>query len=239
MDGPRPAADATRTAGEGAPTRVVVAEDDVLLREGIATLLASAGMVIVGRAGDAETLLDLVDTEGPSLVVTDIRMPPSQGVEGLLAARTIRARHPDIALLVLSAHVELDHATDLLATGQAIGYLLKSRVTRVDAFIEAVRRVVAGEAVIDPEVVREVFAARRRDDPLDALTPRELEVLRLMAEGRSNAGIAHSLWITDGTVEKHVQSILGKLDLADGEDDHRRVLAVLRYLQAREGQRPR
>jgi serine/threonine-protein kinase PknK len=231
------AATASATSG-GTQVRVVVAEDDVLLREGLATLLTQAGMAVVGRAGDADALLELVETQRPHLVVTDIRMPPTHSVEGLLAARSIRTSHPGIALLVLSAHVELQQVTELLATGRAIGYLLKNRVTHVEAFVDSVRRVVAGETVIDAEVVRELFAARRRDDPLDALTPRELEVLRLMAEGRSNAGIAHSLWITDGTVEKHVQSILGKLALPDGEDDHRRVLAVLRFLEARGDGRP-
>ena len=214
------------------PDRVLLAEDDVLLREGLATLLARSGFTVVGQVGTAPELLASVERLGPTVVVTDVRMPTDQGVDGLDAARTIRATHPGIAILVLSAHVEAEHAMELLASGTGIGYLLKSRVTRVDEFIDAVRHVADGGTAIDPELVRELLGARRRDDPLAALSAREREVLALMAEGRSNTAIARALYITEGTVEKHIQNILGKLGLAETPDDHRRVLAVLRFLEA-------
>jgi DNA-binding NarL/FixJ family response regulator len=210
----------------------VLADDDVLLREGLATLLRESGFDVVGQVGDAESLVRAVASESPGIVVTDIRMPPTHTTEGLVAARQIRDRSPGVAIMVLSAYVEAEHAIDLLAGGRGVGYMLKSRVTRVDEFTDALRHVARGGSAIDPELVRELLTARRREDPLHELTPREREVLRLMAEGRSNAGIARQLWITDGTVEKHVQSVLGKLGLADEPDDHRRVLAVLRYLEA-------
>jgi DNA-binding NarL/FixJ family response regulator len=216
-----------------APTRVVLAEDDVLLREGLARLLASAGFDVVAQVGDQGGLLEAVDRLAPTMVVTDIRMPPSHRTEGLDAAAAIRRDHPDISILVLSAHLETQHAIELLAGGNGVGYMLKNRVTRVEEFIRAVEHVARGGSAIDPELVRELFATKRRDDPLGALTPREREVLELMAEGRSNAGIARVLWVTEGTVEKHVQSILGKLDLAEAADDHRRVRAVILYLEAR------
>ena len=214
-------------------TRVALADDDVLLREGLAGLLERSGYEIVGRCGDASELIELVREHQPDLVIVDIRMPPSQTTEGLEAARVIREEVPETAILVLSAHVELEHAMDLLASGRRIGYLLKSRVTDVDDFLVMLERVVKGASVVDPALVQELVAVRRVNDPLEGLSPRELEVLALMAEGRSNAGIARQLWVTEGTVEKHVHSILRKLRLPEGEDDHRRVLAVVTYLDVR------
>lgn len=215
-----------------APVRVVIADDDVLLREGLASLLARSGFDVVGQAGDGPQLLDVVRATKPELVVTDIRMPPTHTTEGLDAARVIRDELPDTAILVLSAHVDVDDAMDLLASGQRIGYLLKSRVTDVADFIESVESIARGASIVDPALVQELVSARRRNDPLAALSDREREVLALMAEGRSNAGIAHRLWVTEGTVEKHVRSILTKLDLAETGEDHRRVLAVITFLDA-------
>lgn len=212
--------------------RVVVADDDVLLREGLASLLARSSFEVVGQAGDAEELLTLVRDERPQLAIVDIRMPPEHHTEGLDAARTIRAQWPDVAILVLSAHVDVDHAMELLAGGHSIGYLLKSRITDVDDFIDTVRRIAGGASVVDPALVQELVSARRRDDPLAALSAREREVLTLMAEGLSNAGIARRIWVTEGTVEKHVRSILTKLDLPETGDDHRRVRAVILYLDS-------
>jgi DNA-binding NarL/FixJ family response regulator len=220
-------------APETSDLRVVLADDDVLLRSGLASLLDGPGFSVVGQAGDAEALLGLVRDLVPDLVVVDIRMPPGQSVEGLEAARTIREELPDIAIMVLSAHVEVEHATTLLAGGRGIGYLLKTRIVDVDDFIDSLGRVARGGSVVDPALVQELVAAQRRDDPLGALSPRELDVLALMAEGRSNLGIAQALWVTEGTVEKHVRSILTKLDLAEESTDHRRVLAVIRFLQSR------
>jgi DNA-binding NarL/FixJ family response regulator len=211
---------------------VVVADDDVLLREGLAQLLTGAGFDVVGRAGEPTQLLALVRDEKPDLAIVDIRMPPTHTVEGLDAARTIRAEWPGTAILVLSAHVEVEQATELLAAGAGSGYLLKDRVTDVEDFLASVDRVVKGGSVVDPALVQELLAARRVDDPLQALSPREREVLGLMAEGRSNAGIGHQLWVTEGTIEKHVRSILMKLRIAETTDDHRRVLAVLAYLDS-------
>jgi DNA-binding NarL/FixJ family response regulator len=213
--------------------QTVVADDDVLLREGVASLLNRSGFEVVGQAGDSESLLALVRDKRPQLVVTDIRMPPTNTTEGLDAAQTIRAELPDTAVLVLSAHVDVDHAMDLLAGGRAIGYLLKSRVTDVNEFVDTVGRIANGASVVDPALVQELVSARRRDDPLAALSDREREVLTLMAEGLSNAGIARRIWVTEGTVEKHVRSILTKLDLHETGDDHRRVRAVIMYLEAR------
>jgi DNA-binding NarL/FixJ family response regulator len=213
--------------------QVVVADDDVLLREGVASLLNRSGFDVVGQAADSESLLALVRDKRPSLVVTDIRMPPTNTTEGLDAAQTIRTELPDTAILVLSAHVDVDHAMDLLAGGRAIGYLLKSRVTDVNEFVDTVGRIANGASVVDPALVQELVSARRRDDPLAALSEREREVLTLMAEGLSNAGIARRIWVTEGTVEKHVRSILTKLDLHETGDDHRRVRAVIMYLEAR------
>jgi DNA-binding NarL/FixJ family response regulator len=213
--------------------RVVLAEDDVLLREGIAGLLENAGFEVVGQARDAPGLMALVREHRPDLALIDIRMPPGQSTEGLQAAREIHEELPETAICVLSAHVEVDQAMDLLDTGQRSGYLLKSRVTDVGEFISSLDRIIHGGSVIDPALVHELVAARRANDPLDELTAREREVLALMAEGRSNAGIARELVVTEGTVEKHVHSILSKLLLPETGDDHRRVLAVLTFLDAR------
>jgi DNA-binding NarL/FixJ family response regulator len=211
--------------------RIVLADDDTLLREGVASLLAGAGFDVIGQAHDAAALLDLVREYRPNLAIIDIRMPPDYLTEGLDAAREIREQFPATGILVLSAHAEVEEAMELLAAGQGVGYLLKSRVTDVAEFAETVGRVAAGGSVVDPALVHELVAARH--GALQQLTDREREVLQLMAQGRSNAGIAHRLWITEGTVEKHVRSILSRLDLADSEDDHRRVLAVLAYLESR------
>jgi DNA-binding NarL/FixJ family response regulator len=212
--------------------RVVVADDDVLLREGLASLLERSGFEVVGQAGDGTQLLDLVREHEPDLVIVDIRMPPTHSVEGLEAAHVIREEFPEAGILVLSAHVEIEHATDLLATGHGIGYLLKGRVLNVDEFIEAVQRIAAGGSVVDPGLVQTLVQVRRGDDPLSTLTAREREVLALMAEGRSNAGIATELWLAEGTVEKHVRHILAKLKLPETKDDHRRVLAVVAFLKS-------
>jgi serine/threonine-protein kinase PknK len=213
--------------------RVVLADDDTLLREGIASLLERSGFTIVGQADDAPGLLALIREHRPDLAIIDIRMPPDYLAEGLEAATVIREEFPATGILVLSAHAEVEHAMDLLATGCRVGYLLKGRVTDVDEFTETVGRIASGGSVVDPALVQELIGARRRDDTLQQLTDREREVLALMAEGRSNAGIAHRLWITEGTVEKHVRSILARMKLLDAEDDHRRVLAVLAYLASR------
>jgi DNA-binding NarL/FixJ family response regulator len=213
-------------------TRVVLADDDVLLREGLASLLERSRFEVVGQAGDSTRLIELVRESRPELVVVDIRMPPSHSTEGLQAARAIREEFPDIGILVLSAHAEVEHAMELLAGGRGIGYLLKARVTDVDDFVETLGRIAGGGSVVDPALVQELVTARRTDDPLTDLSPREREVLGLMAEGRSNAGIARVLWVTEGTVEKHVHSILGKLRLPEAADDHRRVLAVITFLEA-------
>ena len=213
--------------------RVIIADDDVLLREGMASLLQRSGFQVVGQAGDAAQLLALVREGAPDVVVVDIRMPPTHTGEGLEAARVIRQEFAETAILVLSAHTEVDQAMELLASGRKIGYLLKSRVTDVPEFLDTLHRIARGASVVDPALVQELVSARRRDDPLAELSAREREVLALMAEGRSNAGIARRLWVTEGTVEKHVRSILTKLSLAEADDDHRRVLAVLTFLEAR------
>jgi DNA-binding NarL/FixJ family response regulator len=213
--------------------RVILADDDVLLREGIASLLGNAGYEVVGQAGDASSLAELARKHTPDLAVIDIRMPPSHTTEGLDAARAIRSELPQIGILLLSAHVEVETALDLLEEGERIGYLLKSRVMRAADFLDAIERIASGGSVVDPSLVKALVGAGRRDDPLAELTPREREVLALMAEGRSNNGIANRLYITEGAVEKHVRSILMKLRLPTTEDDHRRVLAVVTYLEAR------
>jgi serine/threonine-protein kinase PknK len=213
--------------------RVVVADDDVLLREGIAGLLERAGFEIAGQAGDASELLRVVRDQEPDLVIVDIRMPPRHETEGLDAARVIRRELPEVGILVLSAHAEVAEAMEILATGRSIGYVLKSRVTKVDDFIETVDRVIHGGSVVDPEIVQELVHARHRTDRLERLTQREREILGLMAEGLSNAGIAKRVWVTEGTVEKHVRNILSKLSLPETSDDHRRVLAVLTFLDSR------
>ena len=202
------------------------------MREGLASLLERSDFEVVGQAGDANELLALVRDKGPDLVVVDIRMPPTHSTEGLEAAHTIREEFPETGILVLSAHVEIEQATELLATGERIGYLLKGRVLDVDDFVDALRRIAAGGSVIDPGLVQTLVKARQGEDPLSALTAREREVLALMAEGRSNAGIAGQLWLAEGTVEKHVRHILAKLHLPETKDDHRRVLAVVMFLKS-------
>ena len=232
---PPPQAGQAAPAGPAAPAapRVVLADDDVLLREGIASLLSGAGYTVVGQAGDAGTLLSVVRAVRPDLVIADIRMPPTQSAEGIEVARVIRGEFPAIGILLLSAHVELETTIDLLNSGDKIGYLLKTRILKVADLTDALDRIAAGDAVIDPVLVKELFAKQRRIDPLAVLTSREQEVLALVAEGRSNSGIAHRLWISEGAVEKHVRSILSKLQLPATDDDHRRVLAVLTFLDAR------
>lgn len=224
---------ATESGAVAARLRVVVADDDTLLREGLASLLERSGFDIVGQVGDARDLLDQVRDTLPELVIVDIRMPPTNTTEGLDAARQIRAEWPDTGILVLSAHVEVEHAMELLASGHKVGYLLKSRVTDVADFIDSLERIARGGSVVDPAIVNELVSASRRQDPLAALSAREREVLALMAEGRSNAGIGRQLWVTEGTVEKHVRSILTKLNLPEADDDHRRVRAVIAFLEAR------
>jgi DNA-binding NarL/FixJ family response regulator len=214
-------------------TRVVLADDDVLLREGIASLLEQSGFQVAGRAGDGAGLIELVREHRPDLVIVDVRMPPDHSTEGLEAARVIREEFPETGVLVLSVYADVEHAMELLASGHSVGYLLKSRVTDVDEFIDALNRIAHGGSVVDPALVQELVAARHRNDPLEALSPREREVLALMAEGRSNAGIGRRLWVTEGTVEKHVRSILMKLEVPETDDDHRRVRAVITFLDAR------
>lgn len=212
--------------------RAVIAEDSVLLREGLVRLLSEAGVEVVGQAGDGEELVRKTRAHRPDVVVTDIRMPPTQSDEGLRAAQAIRGELPGIGVLVLSQHVEEAYAMELLGeSAEGVGYLLKDRIADVERFVEAVRRVAEGGSALDPEVVSHMLGRRRREDPLDELTPREREVLELMAEGRSNHAIAEQLVVTDRAVEKHVTSIFGKLDLAPTPDDHRRVLAVLAYVK--------
>jgi len=215
-----------------AAERVVVADDDALLREGVASLLRTAGYDVVGQAGDATALLEVVRAERPDLAVVDIRMPPTQTWEGLDAAREIRAEFPETGVLLLSAHVELETAIDLLESGERIGYLLKTRVSTMSDVVDALERIAQGGSVVDPALVRELVTDRRARDPLAELTPRERDVLSLMAEGRSNNGIGTRLFISEGAVEKHVRSILAKLNLPTSDDDHRRVLAVLVFLGA-------
>jgi DNA-binding NarL/FixJ family response regulator len=212
--------------------RVVLAEDSVLLREGIARILQEAGIEVVGQAGDAEDLLRKVRAHKPDIAITDIRMPPGHSDEGLRAAHEIRGEMPEVGVLVLSQYVEEGYALDLLADNAAgLGYLLKDRVGDVDGFLDAVRRVSEGGSALDPEVVSQLMGRKRRDDPLDELTAREREVLGLMAEGRSNHAIAETLVVTERAVEKHVTSIFSKLNLVNTPEDHRRVLAVLAYLR--------
>jgi DNA-binding NarL/FixJ family response regulator len=213
--------------------RVVIADDDLLLREGLASLLTQAGYSVLGQAGDATRLLELVREHRPELAIVDIRMPPDHATEGLRAAQAIRDEFPNTAILVLSAYVEVKHATTLLASGERTGYLLKSRVANIEEFLESIDRLSRGGSVVDPSLVVELLSARTADDPLEGITSREREVLALMAEGRTNAGIARRLWVTEGTVEKHVHSIFVKLRLPETDDDHRRVLAVVTFLGAR------
>jgi DNA-binding NarL/FixJ family response regulator len=224
----------TEESGSGSrAVRVIVADDDALLREGLASLLERSGFDVVGQVGNGTEALALARTEKPDLLVLDIRMPPTNTTEGLDVARVIREEQPETGILVLSAHVEVEHAMELLATGRAIGYLLKSRVTDVAEFVDSLQRIANGASVIDPALIQELVSAGRRKDPLAVLSPREHEVLALMAEGRSNAGVARQLWLTEGTVEKHVRSILSKLNLPETADDHRRVRAVIAFLESR------
>ena len=214
-------------------TRIVLADDDTLLREGIASLLQQASFDVVGQACDAPGLLALAREKRPDLAIIDIRMPPDYLTEGLDAAQAIREEFPTAGILLLSAHAEVEQAMELLGAGQRVGYLLKSRVTDVAEFAETVSRIAAGGSVVDPALVQELIAVRRRDNLVQLLTERERDVLALMAEGRSNAGIAHRLFVTEGTVEKHVRSILARMQLPQTDEDHRRVLAVLAFLDAR------
>jgi len=212
--------------------RIVIAEDSVLLRAGLTTLLTDAGFDVVAAVPDADELLRAVAEHQPDLVLIDVRMPPTHTDEGIRAALVIRRQYPEVAVLVLSQYVEESYATDLLSIGtSSVGYLLKDRVAQVSDFLDALRRVAAGGTVLDPEVVAQLLV-RRRDDPMDRLTPREQEVLRLMAEGRSNNGITDALRVSPSAVEKYISSIFAKLDLPPTDTDHRRVLAVLRYLRA-------
>ncbi len=211
--------------------RVVLAEDSVLLREGLQRLLAESGFEVVATCPDAETFLRAVAAHAPDLVVVDVRMPPTFTDEGVRAALVVREQHPDVAVLVLSQYVEENYATELVAgRTRGVGYLLKDRVADVAEFVDALHRVAGGGTALDPEVVSQLLARARRSDPLERLTAREREVLALMAEGRTNTAIAAAMVVTEGAVEKHVSSIFAKLDLPPAEHDHRRVLAVLRYL---------
>jgi len=213
--------------------RVVVADDSVLLREGIVRLLQDAGFDVVAQAGDAEDLMRKVSAHKPDVAVVDIRMPPTQSDDGLRAALEIRRRLPETGVLVLSQYLEEGYALELVSdSAEGTGYLLKDRVADVERFVDSVRRVGQGGSALDPEVVSHLLGRRRRDDPLAELTPREKEVLGLMAEGRSNQAIAEQLVVTERAVEKHVTSIFGKLRLAPAPEDHRRVLAVLTFLRA-------
>ncbi len=214
------------------PLRVVLAEDSVLLREGLVRLLTDSGFEVVDAVADAESFLASVDAHRPDLVVVDVRMPPTFTDEGIRAALVVREQYPAVAVVVLSQYVEENYATDLVAgRARGVGYLLKDRVADVSDFVEALRRVAAGGTALDPEVVGQLLSRARRRDPLERLSPRETDVLRLMAEGRSNTAIAAALVVTEGAVEKHVSSIFAKLDLPPAEHDHRRVLAVLRWLE--------
>jgi DNA-binding NarL/FixJ family response regulator len=212
--------------------RVVIAEDLALLRDGLTRLLRDNGFEVVGAVRDGDALVHTVIAERPDIAIVDIRLPPSFRDEGVRAALELRERNPDTAVLVVSQYVEQTYATELLADGRGgVGYLLKDRIFDVDDFVDAVRRVAAGGTALDPEVVAQLFSRRRTDDPLVALTPREREVLALMAEGRSNTAIAESLVLTVGAVEKHIANIFTKLRLPPSETDHRRVLAVIAYMQ--------
>jgi DNA-binding NarL/FixJ family response regulator len=214
--------------------RIVLADDSLLLREGLARLLDEAGFEVVGQAANGEELLEQVEATQPDVAIVDIRMPPTHTDEGVRAAHEIRARHPGVAVLVLSQFIRPSYALELLSEGtEGLGYLLKDRVSDLDQLASSVRRVAAGESVLDPLVVEQLVARPRSGpDPLDDLTEREREVLELMAQGRTNQAIGQQLYITEHTVEKHVKNILGKLRIPTSSDDHRRVLAVLTYLNS-------
>lgn len=213
--------------------QIVIAEDSVLLRAGLTGLLSDAGHDVVAAVGDAEALIEVVERHRPDLCVTDVRMPPTHSDDGLRAARQIRERWPDTGIVVLSQYVEERYATELLATDTTgLGYLLKDRIADVSEFLSAVERVGGGGTALDPEVVSQLLARSRRRDPLERLSPREREVLGLMAEGRTNTAIARQLVVSDGAVEKHISNIFTKLDLPPADGDHRRVLAVLRWLES-------
>jgi DNA-binding NarL/FixJ family response regulator len=218
---------------DGEPLRVVIAEDSVLMREGIASLLEGAGFEIVGKSSTADDLLLKVRSYKPHVAIVDIRMPPNHTDEGLVAAKEIREQHPEVGVLVLSQYVEPSYALELIADdAEGVGYLLKDRIPDVDEFRSSVRRVAEGGSALDPAIVTQLVGRRRSDDPLETLTPREREVLELMAEGRSNQSIAQKLVVTERAVEKHVTSIFGKLRLPATAEDHRRVLAVLAFLRS-------
>jgi DNA-binding NarL/FixJ family response regulator len=221
------------THGGERPPRILIADDEVLLRKGLASVLRESGYDVVGEAGDAANLVDRVRELNADVAIIDIRMPPTYTTEGLDAARAIRAARPEVAVLVLSAHIEVEYALGLLGTGGGVGYVLKTRLADAAELTDTVERIRLGGTVIDPALVEELVLARRAHDPLAALSGRERDVLALMAEGRSNIGIGRALWITPGTVEKHVKSIFKKLRLPDAPDDHRRVLAVVAFLGAK------
>jgi DNA-binding NarL/FixJ family response regulator len=212
--------------------RIVIADDSVLLREGIASLLNGSGYDVVGQAGDGDRLVEIVRDLAPDLAIIDIRMPPTHTWEGIEVAKIIRSESPSIGILLLSAHVELETAIDLLESSESIGYLLKDRVMKVADLIDALERIAEGGSVVDPAIVLELFSQKTKSDPLAQLTAREMDVLALVAEGRSNSAIAQRLFVSEGAVEKHVRSILTKLQLPTNDEDHRRVLAVLTFLGA-------
>jgi DNA-binding NarL/FixJ family response regulator len=209
--------------------RIVIAEDSTLFREGLASLLTDAGHDIVARVGDTLALINAVDEHRPELAIIDVRMPPENTDDGARAAKLLRTRHPDLAIVLLSQHIETNHSVDLVSAGR-FGYLLKDRVLDVEDFLDSLRRVAAGGSALDPEVVSRLIGAHRQETPLESLTPREHDVLALMAEGRTNVGIARRLWVSDRTIETHVANIMIKLGLDSSDEDHRRVLAVLRFL---------
>jgi len=213
--------------------RIVIGEDSALFREGLARLLEDAGHVVVAKAADATSLMEAVERERPDLAIIDVRMPPDGTDDGARAAKELRGRMPELAIVLLSQHVETRHSVELVSGGR-VGYLLKDRVFDVDDFMDALRRVAAGGSALDPEVVATLLGPRRDDDPLARLTPRERDVLALMAEGRNNVGIARRLFLTDRTIETHIANIMAKLGLRETDEEHRRVLAVLTWLGVRQ-----
>jgi DNA-binding NarL/FixJ family response regulator len=228
-----------RTNWEAFPIRVVIADDSLLVREGIASLLRRGGFEVAAEAADAAELHTAVDAHEPDIVIVDVRMPPTHTEEGLDAAREIRARHPDTAIVILSQHVEVGIAMRMLVENPAhLGYLLKDRVTDIEDFTATLRHVAAGGSALDPQIVSQLLSGEREEGPLAALTPREREVLELIAEGRSNKGIAERLDVSTGVVQKHVGSLFAKLGIPDSDDDHRRILAVLTFLRSLGASRP-